>query len=81
MTMTAEKSWKDNVKLVLEEVRPALMADGGDVQFVSADDDGTVKLALQGHCRGCPYSAMTVKNYIEQTLKERIPQVKQVVNV
>jgi Fe-S cluster biogenesis protein NfuA len=74
-------SWKDNVQVVLNQIRPSLQADGGDVELIGVEDDGTVKVALQGHCRGCPYSQMTLKNGIEQLLKEKIPEVKEVINV
>lgn len=74
-------SWKDDVKVVLDKIRPGLQADGGDVELVSVEDDGTVKVALQGHCRGCAYSQMTLKMGIEQVLKENIPEVKEVVSV
>jgi Fe-S cluster biogenesis protein NfuA len=74
-------SWKDQVQVVLNDVRPSLQADGGDVELVEILDDGTVKVALQGHCRGCYYSQMTLKMGIERILKEKIPEVKEVVNV
>ena len=73
--------WKDNVKVVIDQIRPSLQADGGDVAIVDIADDGTIKVELQGHCRGCPYSQMTLKNGIERLLKEKIPQVKEVVNL
>lgn len=73
--------WKDNVKVVIDQIRPSLQADGGDVAIVDIADDGTIKVELQGHCRGCPYSQITLKNGIERLLKEKIPQVKEVVNV
>lgn len=73
--------WKDNVKVVIDQIRPSLQADGGDVAIVDIADDGTIKVELQGHCRGCPYSQMTLKNGIERLLKEKIPQVKEVVNI
>lgn len=75
------EKWKDNVKVVIDQIRPSLQADGGDVAIVDIADDGTIKVELQGHCRGCPYSQMTLKNGIERLLKEKIPQVKEVVNV
>ena len=74
-------SWKDNVKIVLDQVRPSLQADGGDVELKEVSDDGIVKVELQGHCRGCPYSQMTLKNGIERLLKQKIPEVKEVVNI
>lgn len=61
---------------LIQKVRPALQADGGDVEFVSFDEKtGIVKVKLQGHCAGCPMASMTIKNGIEAFLKENIPQV------
>ena len=73
--------WKESVKSVINQIRPSLQADGGDVAIVEVKDDGVVVVELQGHCRGCPYSQMTLKNGIERILKEKIPEVKEVVNV
>jgi len=72
---------EDQVKAALENVRPMLQADGGDVEFVSVDDDGTVSVRLTGRCSGCPMSQMTLKNGIEGYLKKEIPQVTSVVGV
>ncbi len=74
-------SWKENVKSVLNQIRPSLQADGGDVELKNVSDDGVITVELQGHCRGCPYSQMTLKNGIERLLKEKIPEVKEVKNV
>jgi Fe-S cluster biogenesis protein NfuA len=74
-------TWKDSVEDVLNQLRPSLQADGGDVELKDISDDGVITVELQGHCRGCPYSQMTLKNGIERILKEKIPEVKQVVNV
>jgi Fe-S cluster biogenesis protein NfuA len=71
----------DKVKAVIEEIRPMLMADGGDVELVEVTDDGTVKVRLTGACGTCPMSTMTLKMGIEKTLKERIPDVKEVIPV
>ncbi len=68
---------KDQVESVLEEVRPSLMADGGDVELVGIED-GVVKLRLLGACGSCPSSTMTLKMGIERILKERIPEVESV---
>jgi Fe-S cluster biogenesis protein NfuA len=65
----------------LDDVRPALQADGGDVELIDVDDQGVVKVRLQGACSGCPMASMTLKNGIERALKEAIPQVKEVVAV
>jgi Fe-S cluster biogenesis protein NfuA len=67
------------IKKALDNVRPQLQADGGDVEFVSFDK-GTVKVRLQGHCAGCPMSMMTLKQGIENYLKNQVPEVKKVEN-
>ncbi|GHU37814.1 NifU family protein [Spirochaetia bacterium] len=72
----------EQIKDALEEVRPSLQADGGDVEFVSfAEENGTVSLKLTGQCGDCPYSQMTLKNGIENFLRQQVPQVSSVVNV
>ncbi len=70
---------REKVKAILDDVRPALQADGGDVELIDVDDQGVVKVRLQGACSGCPMASMTLKNGIERALKEAIPQVKEVV--
>jgi len=72
---------EDQVKAALENVRPSLQADGGDVEFVSLDDEGTVSVKLTGACGHCPMSQMTLKMGIESYLKKEIPQVKAVVGI
>jgi len=68
---------KEKVQVVLDEIRPMLQADGGDVELVDVTD-GVVKVRLQGACAGCPMSQMTLRNGIEKTLKEKIPEVREV---
>jgi len=70
----------DEVAKVLDEIRPSLQADGGDVELVGVED-GIVKVRLTGHCAGCAYSTMTLKMGIERLLKQRIPSVKGVQQV
>ncbi|HEY8392276.1 MAG TPA: NifU family protein [Capillibacterium sp.] len=72
---------KERVQEVLNKIRPSLQADGGDVELVEVTADGIVRVRLQGHCAGCPMSMMTLKNGIEQYLKEEIPEVKAVEQV
>ena len=72
---------KEKVQEVLELVRPALQADGGDVELVDVTDDGIVSVKLTGACGSCPMSTMTLKMGIERTLKDKIPEVKEVVQV
>jgi Fe-S cluster biogenesis protein NfuA len=77
----AEKTFEEKVSAVIEMVRPALQGHGGDVQLLGVDEDKTVRVRLQGACRGCPGATMTMKMGIERILKERVPDVKQVVAV
>ena len=70
---------KNDVTAVLELIRPSLQADGGDVRFVDVDEDGVVSVELQGACKGCPMSQMTLANGVERILKERVPGVTRVV--
>jgi len=72
---------KEKVKMALDEVRPHLQVDGGDVELVDVTDDGIVKVKLTGSCAGCPMSQMTLKWGIENYLKKKIPQVKSVESV
>lgn len=66
------------VKNILEQVRPYLQADGGDVNFVELTDDMVVMVELTGACGSCPYSTMTLKNGIESVMKKSIPEIKAV---
>ncbi len=77
----AEKTFEEKVGEVIEMVRPALQGHGGDVELIGVDEDKTVRLRLQGACRGCPGATMTMKMGIERILKEKVPDVKQVVAV
>lgn len=77
----AENSFEEKVKQALEEVRPALKEHGGDVELAGTDDDNTVRVRLQGACQGCPGAAMTMRMGIERILKEKVPEVKEVVAV
>ncbi len=70
---------KNEVASVLELIRPSLQADGGDVKLVDVDEDGVVTVELQGACKGCPMSQMTLANGVERILKERVPGVTRVV--
>ncbi len=78
--MTTLALTKDNVDMVLDELRPYLMADGGNVEIVELDGP-VVRLRLQGACGSCPSSTMTLKMGIERRLRERIPEIAEVVAV
>ena len=71
---------KEKVKALLNDVRPNLQADGGDVELIDISEDGIVKVKLLGACSGCPMAQMTLKMGIEKYLKERIPEVTEVVS-
>ena len=69
---------KEKVEEALNHIRPALQADGGDVELVDISD-GVVKVRLTGACGSCPMSQMTMKMGVEKTLKEKVPEIKEVV--
>ena len=71
---------KEDIQAVLEQIRPALQADGGDVELISVQD-GVVSVRLKGACGHCPMSTMTLKMGIERVLREKIPEVKEVLSV
>jgi Fe-S cluster biogenesis protein NfuA len=72
----------EKVKKVIEELRPFLQGDGGDIEFVSFDEKtGEVKVKLKGACNGCPMAEMTLKQGVEARLMEELPEVKLVTAV
>ncbi|WP_274474030.1 NifU family protein [Mangrovimonas aestuarii] len=78
--MTTEEL-KLNVEKALDEIRPFLESDGGDISLVSIEDDKLVKVQLQGACVGCSVNQMTLKSGVEMTIKKYAPQIEQVINV
>ena len=76
-----EKSFKDKVVEVIETIRPMLQGDGGDIELVGVDEDNSVRVRLQGACKGCPGAQMTLKNGVERLLQEKVPEVKAVIAV
>jgi Fe-S cluster biogenesis protein NfuA len=77
--MTAEETL-DNVEKALEEIRPFLMSDGGNIKLLSIEDE-IVKVQLEGACIGCSVNQMTLKNGVEATIKKYAPQIIEVINV
>ncbi len=70
---------KERVESVIQHVKPALEADGGGIELVDVlEDQGIVLVNLTGACHGCPMSTMTIKGYVEQTIVEEIPEIKEV---
>ncbi|MHC4757154.1 MAG: NifU family protein [Planctomycetota bacterium] len=78
---SAEKGFEDKVKDVIEAVRSSLQSHGGDIELVETREDNTVHVRLKGACAGCPGAMMTLKQGVERILKERVPEVKEVVAV
>jgi Fe-S cluster biogenesis protein NfuA len=69
---------RERVEEALEQIRPMLRADGGDVELVDVTDEGVVRVRLIGACGGCPMAMMTLKEGIERLLKEEVPEVQEV---
>ena len=73
------KALHDRVATALEQIRPMMQADGGDVELVDVDEEGVVSVRLQGACCGCPSAAITLTLGIERVLKQHVPEVQRVV--
>lgn len=71
---------REQVEAALDEVRPFLQADGGDVELINVSPDGVVTVKLTGACGGCPMSQMTLKHGVEKVLREKVPEIKEVVS-
>jgi len=69
---------KDNVKKAIEEIRPHLQADGGDVELIEVTDEGVVKVRLLGACVGCPMRQMTLTHGITRFIKKKVPEIKEI---
>ena len=78
---TAAPSVREKVQDVLNLIRPAVQADGGDIELVDVDDAGVVQVRFHGACHGCPSSMLTLQHGIERNLRERVPEVSRVVPV
>jgi len=81
MTTMTSKELKMNVEKALEEIRPFLQSDGGDITLVSIDNENSVKVRLEGACVGCSVNQMTLKSGVEMTIKKYAPQIEEVVNL
>jgi Fe-S cluster biogenesis protein NfuA len=79
-TMTSEELIM-NVEKALDEIRPFLQSDGGDITLVSIDNENSVKVRLEGACIGCSVNQMTLKSGVEMTIKKYAPQIEEVVNL
>jgi len=72
---------REKVEKILDQIRPSLQFDGGDVELVEVTEDGVVKVKLTGACGSCPFATMTLKAGIERILKQEIPEIKEVQEV
>jgi len=71
----------EKVKSIIEQIRPYLQADGGDIEFVELTEDKVVKVKLQGACGTCPHAKVTLKQGVEATLKEHLPEIERVEDI
>ena len=78
--MTTETVKKEVLK-ALDEIRPFLQRDGGDITLVDIQDDKIVSVKLEGNCIGCSINQMTLKSGVEMTIKKYVPQIEQVINI
>lgn len=76
--MSDKQELEKKVNNVLDQIRPYLQADGGDIKFLNLTDDNVVNVELQGACGTCPYSVMTLKNGVEEAMKKALPEIKAV---
>lgn len=70
----------DEIRKAIQDIRPSLQADGGDIEFLSVSEEGVVKVKLKGACHGCPMAQKTLKDGVERYLKEKITGVTSVVS-
>ena len=78
---TETPSVRERVQGVINLIRPAVQADGGDIELVDVSNDGVVQIRFHGACHGCPSSTMTLQHGIERNLREKVPEVTQVIPV
>ena len=78
MAKTKNEDLIAKVEKVIDQIRPYLQADGGNIKFVKISEDNIVYVELQGACKGCPMSMMTLKSGVEEAMKKAIPEIKSV---
>ncbi len=79
--MTTSEEIRINVEKALEEIRPFLVSDGGDISLVSIEDDRLVRVQLLGACVSCTVNQMTLRSGVEMTIKKYAPQIEEVINI
>ena len=72
---------KEKIEQAIKNIRPALQADGGDIELLDVNEQGEVLVRMTGACAGCPMSQMTLTDGVERTIKEMVPEVKRVINL
>jgi Fe-S cluster biogenesis protein NfuA len=75
------KDMLEKINKIIDQLRPFLQSDGGDMEVIEITDDNVVKVKLMGACEDCPFSAQTLKAGVEQALKKEIPEIKEVIAV
>ena len=80
-TQQSGQTMREQVQSVIDLIRPAVQADGGDIELVDVTPAGVVQIRFHGACHGCPSSTMTLQMGIERNLRERVPEITQVVPV
>lgn len=80
-TQSQPPSVRERVQGIIDLIRPAVQADGGDIELVDVNDTGVVQIRFHGACHGCPSSKMTLQDGIERNLREKVPEVTQVIPV
>jgi len=78
MSVTIDKALMDEINTALDEIRPHLIVDGGNIEVVELTDDMELKVKWMGNCEFCSMSAMTMKAGVEQAIKQKLPQIKKV---
>ena len=81
MGIITDKTILDKIEVAVQEIRPFLEADGGDIHFIELTDDWVVKVKLAGACSSCNISMMTLKNGVEMAVKRAVPKVKEVLEI
>tara|TARA_B110000003_G_C16582308_1_gene508554 strand:+ start:920 stop:1171 length:252 start_codon:yes stop_codon:yes gene_type:complete len=81
MGIITDKKILNKIEIALEEIRPFLKADGGDINFIELSDNWVVKVKLIGACSSCNISMMTLKNGVEMAVKRAVPEVKEVIEI
>lgn len=81
MSLSNKEQIIERINKALNEIRPFLNSDGGDITFIGLEDDGTVKVSLHGACIGCSVNQMTLKSGVEMTVKKHAPEVTRVIEI